>query len=400
MELKDRFANHIVEPDQEAWEHFVFLRKNKKRKRGFFFWSLWGSAFFGAALVIGIFLWQKNSESAIANSSTASKSKIENQREEKSIEKNEATIDNSVLNKELSSNANNEITSNELQSNKLEKTATNNTLFSNQTPTVGTESDQLLIDNTQTINIDTKVNADQQTDGKIVPPAILEKEEKTEAEKSVTINSAVQVSSLPSILSLVVMEDTMKRDSLPPLAFDSLFLNKDKRPMNVLKLTGGYTDGFIQGFSLENEVNKVGFGINLEYRRDLSRLIGVGLSTGYWQGVDIANPMVENRDSEKIKYLHANLYLYLVNAYKHRLLVKVGGGLTSTNRYLGTFFFDNVTNTLERRFQFSNFNSFGFVVEGAYEYQISKKWMVGTSFSLLQHNDGGWLAGLSLGYNF
>jgi len=191
--------------------------------------------------------------------------------------------------------------------------------------------------------------------------------------------------------------------TIPPISFTAAPIIKKYQPKkNTLKITAGYADGFINGFTLAEDqpVDKRGFAVEASYYRNLSKLVGLGLSVGYMQGIDKENPQLTIKDKETIAFIHANFYLFLVNERRHRLYGKIGAGPTITDRILGAFFIDQRANTIERIFQINTIRSIGVSVEGAYEFQVNPKLWIGTNYTIITHNDGGWYVGLSINRKF
>lgn len=194
---------------------------------------------------------------------------------------------------------------------------------------------------------------------------------------------------------LEIIADNTEKLEIPII----ILKNHIKQKKNTIKFGLNFADGFINGFSTENPVNKQGLALQLEYFYEWNKIIATGVSAGYVNGVDRNNPIFDIKDRETIKFIHANIYLFLLNENKHKLYAKVGSGLTNTDRVLG-FPFISPNQEIERRFQINSITNYGFLAAGAYEYKLRNSFVFGANFSIISHNDGGWFSGLSIGYQF
>lgn len=400
MELKNKFDNYQTEVDAEAWEHFQMLRSNQRSKKRFFWWFF----FSGIALVgiISLAFWKFKQPSIRSNESISNiegisniindhTTTIKNNTQQKVItsknesptliEKNAIVIDQ-IITKSINSKGSNFNKNTASPDENLSITTTNQTNLAEQNNLASNKNRQ----NTNTLK------------GIELNEKLINNEISTTAnEKELKNRKASIAANIKSpILQLIPISDTVEAinfTSLPPLT------KPLKRQKNTLKFGVNFADAIINGFSLENPVNKQGPALQLEYYHEWNKIIGTGISAGYVKTVDRNNPSFVIKDRETIKFLHANLYLFLLNENKHKLYAKIGGGLTNTDRVLGTFLL-KANGEVERTFQINNITGLGFLVEGAYEYKLNKSFIIGANYSIISHNDGAWFTGLSIGYQF
>ena len=395
MDLKDRFNNHQSEVDAEAWTHFQLLRRNKKSKRRFFWWFFGGSWLL--VLLGGFVFWQwsqinipyQNSGLTTAISVVDRASTIDNPlaKTEKSTEistaKKANTSRNPAINPTTSTN---------------EKAINNTTIKSKSTLisviTAGPNEFEK-IDSITNLNPQksTATNSlSQEKGGKNLPTEEVPLLGSARFQSKNTFDSIHLATIESPLIQLLNIPDTIETITLPitkPL----------KQRNNTVKLSLGHANAFINGFSTENPVVKRGFSIQAVYYHEWNKIIGTGISAGYLKTVDRANPSFQIKDKEVIKYLHADLYLFLYNEQKHKLYAKIGTGLTNTDRILAGFFVP-LNGPVERIFQINNLTGIGYSVEGAYEYQLKNNFSIGANFGIISHNDGGWFTDLSIGYHF
>jgi len=421
MDLKDKFSNYQSEPDEEAWVHFQSLKKKKKEKRGFFF-LFWTSGFCLIGLGLMIFMFnpysKENTSIAIQNSDTIL---MDSLKEEKLLsttawkETNNttttanttgentkfsvATIDASLVNtnKTLLENA----AKNGLENNlvRKDKKTIREVISSTILPNEKREQGTGIIGNATFTTLPNKEIQDANKQHK----AIENSTDKISIDTVAIIEKDFTLSVLATIPMLDWKSIFSSHKTLPQLSIIAPpIIKKHKQQKNTFKITAGYADGFINGFTLAEDqpVDKRGFAVEASYYRTLSKLIGLGVSAGYVQGIDKENPQLTIKDKESIQFLHANLYLFLVNEKRHRVYGKIGAGPTKTDRILGTFFIDQRANTIERRFQINSIRGLGVSVAGAYEFQLTPKLWIGTNCSIISHNDGGWYVGLSINRKF
>ena len=395
MDLKDRFNNYQTEVDPEAWAHFQLLRRNKKPKRRFFWWFFTG----GGLLVLlgGIAFWQwqqptissQNKELTTTISAIDTTSSIDNSLTKikkpaafpiaTEVNANKETIINSVINIDEKSVNNTTIkpkstlfSATTVMPKEVEKVNANSTL--NSQKTIATN-----------IDLQEKARKIQLSEEKPLVDSVSFQPKNT--------FDSIQLALIESpLISLLSIPDTVEAIILPitkPL----------KRKKNTVKLSLGHANAFINGFSTENPVDKRGFSIQAVYYHEWNKIIGTGISAGYLKTIDQENPSFQIKDQEIIKYIHADLYLFLYNEQKHKLYAKIGAGLTNTDRILAGFFIP-LNGPVERVFQINNLTNIGYSVEGAYEYQLKNSFSIGANFGIISHNDGGWFTGLSIGYHF
>ena len=396
MDLKNKFDNYQTEVDAEAWAHFQLLRNNQRPKRRFFWWFFFG----GLLLVglIGISLWAFNKQTIDTSENLSSQvidnTPIINHKEQKEI----TTIDENKIipskQEDLTTTINKVIKNTNTSTNNernINKTTSNSTFTKNSSTQKELETQNTLQ------NIDNGSNHLLLEEDKLTSNGIENELVKTKTEKERKYQKTYTLVNIESpINKLLLIPDST--EALNLLSLPSL-IKPIQSKKNTLKFGIGLADAYVNGFSLENPVNKKGPALQLEYYHEWNKIIGTGVSAGYIDMVDRKNPSVAIKDRETIKFLHANLYLFLLNENKHRLYAKVGAGLTNTDRVLGTFLV-KINGEVERTFQINNITDIGFVVEGAYEYKLNKSFIIGANYSIISHNDGGWYTGLSIGYQF
>ena len=391
MDLKDRFNNYQTAVDEEAWAHFQLLRRNKKPKRRFFWWFFSG----GSLLVLlgGFAFWQWNQTHIPYQNSalTTTSSLVDTTR----------SVDNPLAKTEIST-AKEVNTSKKQAFNPITKTDAkpiNNTTITSKstlisvTPAISNDIEKM--DSSTNLNTqkstETNSNAQEKTH-KSLPNKEISFLDPVRFQSKNTSDSINLASIESPLIQLLNISDTIEAITLPitkPL----------KQRNNTVKLSLGHANAFINGFSTENPVDKRGFSIQAVYYHEWNKIIGTGISAGYLKTVDQENPSFQIKDKELIKYIHADLYLFLYNERKHKLYAKIGAGLTNTDRILGGFFIP-INGPVERIFQINNLTNIGYSVEGAYDYQLKNNLTIGANFGIISHNDGGWFTGLSLGYKF
>ena len=394
MDLKDKFNNHQTEVDAEAWAHFQLLRNNQRPKRRFFWWFFFG----GLVLigVVGIIFWQSNKSTItpterLSNQVTGSINIINDKELKKITAINESTASISKQNKNIPvlNSATKNKKNNDL--NNSNRATLNNDFVENTTiqKEEGFQNTSQKIDN----QTNTHIPQENELAKNIIENNLI----KTRVERAADNRKINLVASIESpINKLLSIPDSIETlDVLLP----SSLIKPIQSKKNTLKFGISLADAYVNGFSLENPVNKQGPAFQLEYYHEWNKIIGTGISAGYINMVDRKNPSVAIKGQETIKFLHANLYLFLLNENKHKLYAKIGAGLTNTDRVLGTFLV-KVNGEVERTFQINNLTDIGFLVEGAYEYKLNKSFIIGANYSIISHNDGGWYTGLSIGYQF
>jgi len=180
---------------------------------------------------------------------------------------------------------------------------------------------------------------------------------------------------------VVAKEPILKKNSIS-LSFNSTF---------------GYgVNSFIVG---ENQTKKRGYLFQAEYFRNLHKRIAIGISFGHSNGKDRNNPDLEILDFEIVKYMHLNIYPFIINNKSNRLYVKGSIGLTNTDRLNSTF---NITPWNEERgLYYSNITDWnGFTIEVRYDRSFSNNFFLGLNLGIVSHNDGANFAGASLSYVF
>lgn len=176
-------------------------------------------------------------------------------------------------------------------------------------------------------------------------------------------------------------------------------VERDSIPYNnSIRIFGGYSEAFVNGFALDNPVKKTGSTFELSYFRNLTDIIYIGVAGGYSHTIDERNPTYGIRDEETIHYLHLKLLTQLVDYKRHGIFVGFGAGIVNTNRVLGTMHFE--AGIWSRDISYSDYSSLGYSAELNYKYQISKSYSTGLGYSIITHNDGVWNLGVYLNYHF
>lgn len=430
MDLGDKFDNYQTEVDAEAWKHFRLLRDNQRPKRRFFWWFFFG----GMLLLGGITFWTFNQDRfgtsrSISDNSTNNKTIIIEKEKQQTaiIEENKINlskqkeITTSINENGVNLSAQKEITShiNKLAENINMTSSSNNKAVNKIATSVESVSlqkaspIQSTIENIGYSNTKTTKQKNVQSETleqNNLPFGISNKEDLAAknttdnySPKTSTYNNAAINRELDFVAKIRLLNNELQinTDSLNkldiPLVPTLGWSNKQNK--NTIKFGANFADGFINGFAIENPVNKQGLAFQIEYYHEWNKIIATGISAGYVKGVDRNNPTFVIKDRETIKFLHANIYLFLLNENKHRLYAKVGSGLTNTDRVLG-FPFVDINGEVERDFQINNLTNIGLLVEGAYEYKLRNSFIIGVNFSIISHNDGGWFTGLSIGHQF
>lgn len=382
MDLKNKFNDYETEPEELAWEHFQLLRRNKKSKKRFLWWFFTG---FGVLIITsGIIYFQSRSSSIGSqknNSITANTTKPDTT----TFETKQSDLIQYTIGK-----ADNTIALNR------EGKLTNATVIKVK-PVAGkiTNKNKIIKVGNSPLNIASNTIDSQ---GAIKEMNKIE----TENSEPLSIIRIEENGSLLRTLERLDIKFLEIRNRVVDLDVENIptsLIKPLSERKNIFKIGWSHADAFVNGFSTENPVDKRGFAIQIEYYHEWNKIIGTGISAGYIKMIDKENPNFIIKDKEVIKFLHANLYLFLLNENKHKLLVKVGGGFTNTDRILAGFLI-RPNEPIARIFQANKFTSFGYLVEGAYEFKVSPKYTIGANYSIIGHNDGGWYTGISLGYNF
>lgn len=389
MDLKNKFNDYETEPDELAWEHFQLLRRNKKSKKRFFWWFFTG---FGLLVITsGIIYFQSRSNS------------IDSQ---KNISVTERGIEHSYT---ISEKNKTKLLQNPIKKVesiiefKEEKALINTSRETKNTPIRIKPEFEKIVNKNKAIKAENRpVNSRKITREIIGNQNPVEEEifnKKSELLSIVKIEESISLLTTLESLNINPLEIKNRLVDLDILNIPASLTKPLSERTNMFKIGWNHADAFVNGFSTENPVDKRGFAIQMEYYHEWNKIIGTGISAGYIKMIDKENPNFIIKDKEVIKFLHANLYLFLVNENKHKLLVKVGGGFTNTDRILAGFLI-RPNEPIARIFQANKFTSFGYLVEGAYEFKVSPRYTIGANYSIIGHNDGGWYSGISLGYSF
>jgi hypothetical protein len=427
MDLKERFNQHTTDPNQLAWREFDKLRKDKKKKL-VRFWLIFGSGLFLVLMLTTTVFWQDTSEKRdrrvqlvktersktftdeqqLTELPNADQSEIKRSFHSKiepsnsdhiSLSRN-IQVEHEAVKKQtiIQTNNNKPQSSTNPAAHVTERSADINDPYTiSNKPLNSTTIDHLNI--TENSPESQNLSDLDRTSENLLSPFIqtrLEDNELIEPTSSQDDNTTYLSADIQPLNTdrirppLSHAEDLNEEEELAP----EIHFNK-----NHFSVTLGSAQGFIDGFALENPVEKRGINLQIEYYRLWSRLIGTGITAGYINGIDIANPSLELRDQEEILYVHVNLYLFLYNQDPHRFYLNFGAGPTRTNRILGGSSFD-VNQNVSRTLQINTLKSLGITVSASYDYQLSNHWVVGLRGTVISHNDGGWTLGILGGYNF
>ena len=427
MDLKERFNQHTTDPNQLAWQEFDKLRKDKKRKL-VRFWLIFGSGLFLVLMLTTTVFWQddtseKSNQRVQQVKTERSKTLTEGQQLAESLNADQSEIKRSIhstiepsssdplsLSRNLQvdhvavkkhtiiqTNNNKPQNSTNPAAQVAEHSADINDPFTiNDKPFSSTTIDHLnIIENSRESQ---NLSDLDRTSENLLSPFI-----QTRIEGNELIQSTSSQDDNATYLSADIQP--FNTDRMRPQLTHAEDLNEEEEPAldihfnkNHFTLTLGSAQGFIDGFALENPVEKRGINLQIEYYRLWSRLIGTGITAGYINGVDIANPSLELRDQEEILYVHVNLYLFLYNQDPHKFYLNFGAGPTRTNRILGGSSVD-VNQNVSRTLQINTLNSLGVTASASYDYQLSNHRVVGLRGTVISHNDRGWTLGLIGGYN-
>ena len=429
MDLRERFKQHASDPNQAAWQEFELLRKNKKKKLLLYWISLFSTLLL--LLMAGLFYINKPvvKDNTIADLSIDNTTPLKNQTKhttkqldldeykseephtlsgvQTNVEAQESIIaDQAEENSPININYNYGqsyddgviagLSYNRPETSQVNDEFTNNSILEASVPTGEIEKELLYHQGTNHPG-----EIDYSTDKRSTPQR--SNEQHVEDSESRIVESENSVSE-SNIKYLVVAIQALGNDRAAPELQADIDLEEqysDDEPLgyrNSLNLSLGSAQGFIDGFSVANSVKKRGLSAQLEYYHLWNKLIGTGVTAGYINGVDIANPTLEIRDQEEILYFHFNLYLFLYNEKSHRAYINLGAGPTRTNRVLGTS--TNINGTQFQDFQINTINSIGVTLAGSYEYQLGNRWVIGARGMIVSHNDGGWVASILGGYRF
>jgi len=395
MDLKDRFNNHQTEVDAEAWAHFQLLRRNESPKKHFFWWFLPSSGLF--LLLAGLVFWQWNiSNINYQNIESTTKSSVINKVPNNNPinEKEQSATITPISEKETSqeslTNSIPKVSSASIKNAKI-KSKTNSALetSTNQNPSSTTNNtadfnSKKSVHRNNNLVLEDSPLLSYETNSLVLDTIALAVKNASTGPKFAAIESP--------LIRLLNIPDTSESIILP-------IIKPLRRTKNTFKLTLGHANAFINGFSTENPVDKRGFSIQATYYHEWNKIIGTGITAGYFKTIDRENPSFQIKDREIVKHIHAEVYLFLYNEKKHKLYAKIGAGLTNTDRILAGFFIP-ANGPTERIFQINNLTGIGYSVAGVYEYQLKNNFSIGVNYGFVAHNDGAQIAGLSIGYQF
>lgn len=157
-------------------------------------------------------------------------------------------------------------------------------------------------------------------------------------------------------------------------ADDISFPPQFREKKNTIKISGAYADFY-------NSTGTIGI---MDYRRDLNKILSLGVTLGYGKGQGTYN-REPTLYQQYIGYIHGSVYFNIINNQTHNLFLKGSAGWLSSR------------STFPNQ---QNIRMTGYSLETGYDYTFATGLCIGIHAGSIIANEGANFIGLSGGYKF